>query len=55
MRYLLNKASLIVHDRESLRENCNTDQIKHKLETNNLSVIEGIEGHRWCKWCMGGR
>jgi hypothetical protein len=59
MRYILNLSTKVVHDRESLTEQCNTDDIKNRDEV-DLDKVEDLvgpiriagKGLFWkCYWC----
>lgn len=50
-RYLGNKRSMVVHDTDSLKERCNTDDLKEKLWSNHLeAMLES--GYRLCQHCF---
>jgi hypothetical protein len=59
MRYIKNKLSNVIHDRQSLTERCNTDQLKWKQESDELRDLlaedRKFKRSKFCQWCMKGR
>jgi len=60
MRYMRNEESGEVHDREHLNESCNTDQILHKHDSDDLEELwkpipkeHSLLFPSLCKWCFG--
>lgn len=46
-RFILNVGAKVVHDRHNLREDCNTDQIEKRRNSDNYP-----KSYRPCEHCM---
>jgi hypothetical protein len=54
MRYVKNKETGEIHDRHSADERCNVDDIKDKMEAEDLSeILEPDTPPKFCGWCFG--
>ena len=61
-RYIVNLATGVIHDRENLTENCNTDDIKARGEADPEDITEDNIGlgtmligdmeYDKCEWCF---
>jgi len=58
-RYIVNLANGVIHDRENLTENCNTDDIKVRGEADEEDVedigdylVIGEMEYVKCDWCF---
>lgn len=54
MRYVKNLRTHVIHDRESLSERCNTDDIVRQDTSHDLAALMESP-YRFCRHCMRGQ